>query len=101
MVLLLCASVLPTIKHQRALTQTNKRGITCQVGRYGRGGGGSNGPGEGEVRGFVLIGRSKQIFMSGRLDDAFESARAPSGLRQVDSALGGLGGRGVSSDGGG
>ena len=55
--------------------------------------------GEGEVRGFVLIGRSKQIFMSGRLDDAFESARAPSGLRQVDSALGGSMGRDVSSDG--
>ena len=53
------------------------------------------------MRGFVLIGRSKQIFMSGQLDDAFESARAPSGLRQVDSALGGLVGRGVSSDGGG
>ena len=57
--------------------------------------------GEGEVRGFVLIGRSKQIFMSGRLDDAFESARAPSGLRQVDSALGGSVGRDVLSDGGG
>jgi hypothetical protein len=49
--------------------------------------------GEGEVRGFVLVGRSKQILMSGRFDDVLESAHAPSGLRQVDSALG-VGGEG-------
>ena len=39
--------------------------------------------GEGEVRRFVLVSRSKQIFMFGRFDDVLESARAPSGLRQL------------------
>ena len=51
------------------------------------------------MRRFVLVGRSKRIFTSGRFDKFLVSARAPSGLCQVDSALGGSVGRGVSLDG--
>ena len=47
------------------------------------------------------IGWLERFFSSGRLDDFLESSRAPSGLHQVDSALGGSIGRDVSSDGGG
>ena len=47
-----------------------------------------------------LGGRSRRIFTSRRFVDVLVSARAPSGLRQVDSALGGSVGRDVSSDGG-
>ena len=57
--------------------------------------------GEGEVLQFVLIGRSERIFTSDRFDDLLVSSRAPSGLHQVDSALGGSIGRDVSLGGGG
>ncbi len=50
---------------------------------------------------FVSVGGSKRIFTSGRFNNFLVSSRAPSGLRQVDSALGGSMGRNVSSDGGG
>ena len=59
---------------------------------------------EGDVLLFVLIGRSERIFTSSRFNDFLVSSSAPSGLHQVDSALGGsiwrdvsLGGRGSGS----
>ena len=56
---------------------------------------------EGEVLQFVLIGWSKRIFTSGRFDNFLVSSRTPSGLHQVDSALGGSIGRDVMLGGGG
>jgi hypothetical protein len=61
-----------------------------------------HGAGEGgEVFQFVSVGGSKRIFTSSKFDNFLVSSRAPSGLRQVDSRLGGSMGRDVSSDGGG